>query len=324
MRDALSRAFFLALARSSLLKAGASRYGMRGPDGFARRFVGGETLNEAMDVVRELDRQGFTHTLNYLGEHVASAEVARGAAQDYLEIIERVGAAGLPCKISVKLSQIGLELDRALCADNLRRILTAAAARDGFVRIDMEGSATVDATLEIFEAVWREGLRNVGVVLQAYLHRTAADLRRIVALGARVRLCKGAYKEPSAVAYQDRADVDNAFLRLIPVLLAEGNAPAIATHDRQAIDAACRFAAERGIGADRFEFQMLFGVRRDLQAELRDRGYPVRVYVPFGREWFPYFMRRLAERPANVAFVVRSLLREQASDAPGSTPPSRR
>ena len=323
MRDALSRAFFLTLAGSSLLKAGASRYGMRGRGGFARRFVGGETLNEAMRVVEDLDRRGFTHTLNYLGEHVASAEVARGAARDYLEIIERVGAAGLPCKISVKLSQIGLELDRALCADNLRRILTAAAARDGFVRIDMEGSATVEATLGIFETVWNEGLRNVGVVLQACLHRTEADLRRIVALGARVRLCKGAYKEPSEVAYQDRADVDAAFLNLIPVLLAEGRAPAIATHDRRAIDAACRFAAEHGIGPERFEFQMLFGVRRDLQAELRDRGYPVRIYVPFGRQWFPYFMRRLAERPANVAFVARSLLRERKGDPPVS-PPSRR
>ena len=319
MRDALSRALFLALARSTLLKAGASRYGMRGGGGFARRFVGGETLNEAMRVVEDLDRQGFTHTLNYLGEHVASAEVARGAAGDYLEIIERVGAAGLPCKISVKLSQLGLELDRALCADNLRRILAAAGERDGFVRIDMEGSATVDATLDLFETVWHEGLRNVGVVLQAYLHRTEADLRRVVALGARVRLCKGAYKEPSEVAYQDRADVDDAFLRLIRVLLAEGRAPAIATHDRRAIDAACRFAAERGIGPERFEFQMLFGVRRDLQAELRDRGHPVRVYVPFGREWFPYFMRRLAERPANVAFVVRSLLREQQGDPPRGT-----
>ena len=317
MRDALSRAFFLTLARSTLLKAGASRYGMRGPGGFARRFVGGETLNEAMRVVQDLDRQGFTHTLNYLGEHVASPDVARSATQDYLEIIDRVGAAGLPCKISVKLSQLGLELDRALCADNLRRILTAAGRRDGFVRIDMEGSATVDATLEIFEAVWSDGLRNVGVVLQAYLHRTEADLRRVVALGARVRLCKGAYKEPSGVAHQDRADVDKAFLRLIPVLLAEGHAPAVATHDRQAIDAACRFAEQRGIGSDRFEFQMLFGVRRDLQAELRDRGYLVRIYVPFGREWFPYFMRRLAERPANVAFVVRSLLRERKGDPSG-------
>jgi proline dehydrogenase len=249
--------------------------------------------------------------LNHLGEHVASPPVAREATQSYLRTIETVGAAGLPCKISVKLSQIGLELDPALCTDNLRQILTAARHQGGFVRLDMEGSGTVDATIEIFETVWHEGLRNVGVVLQAYLLRTERDLQRLLALGGRVRLCKGAYKEPEEVAYQDKADVDEAFLHLMRRLLTAGQAPAFATHDPRMIDETCRFAREQGIGAEGFEFQMLYGVRRDLQTALRDRGYGVRVYVPFGVEWFPYFMRRLAERPANVGFVIRSLVYEQ-------------
>lgn len=311
MLDAISRRFFLALAHSATLKAAVSRYGMRGDDSFARRFIGGETLDEAVQVLNDLGRRGFTHTLNYLGEHVSSPTAAREATERYLDTIKTVGEAGLPCKISVKLSQIGLEVDPGLCVDNLRQILTAARHEGGFVRIDMEGSATVDATIEMFETAWHEGRRNVGVVLQAYLHRTERDLQRILALGARVRLCKGAYNEHSEVAYQDKPDVDAAFLRLMRRLLVDGQAPAFATHDPRMIDEIRRFASQQGIGADGFEFQMLYGVRRDLQTNLQDVGYHVRVYVPFGVEWFPYFMRRLAERPANVAFVAKSLAYEQ-------------
>lgn len=181
--------------------------------------------------------------------------------------------------------------------------MAATGYEGGFVWIDMEGSATVDATLEVFETIWREGLQNVGVVLQTYLHRTESDLRRVMALGGRVRLCKG--------AYQDKKDVDDAFLRLVRQLLANGHRPAFATHDPAMIDAIQRFASQKGIGSDGFEFQMLYGVRRDLQTRLREQGYRVRIYVPLGVEWFPYFMRRLAERPANVAFVVRSLVYER-------------
>ena len=314
MLDALSRTLFLTLSRSSVLKKAASRYGMRGPRGFARRFIGGETIDEAIGVVHELGQHGFTHTLNHLGEHVTSPAIARGATDEYLAIIERVAAAGLPCKISVKLSQIGLELDRSLCTQNLRRILIGAQYHGGFIRIDMEGSAMVDDTLDVFEAVWQERLRNVGVVLQAYLYRTEEDLRRVIAVGARVRLCKGAYSEPSDVAHRDKVDVDAAFVRLMRMLLTDGNYPAFATHDPRMIAAVCRFARERGMGADAYEFQMLYGVRRDLQTSLQARGYLVRIYLPFGLEWFPYFMRRLAERPANVAFVVRGLLYEQLGD----------
>ena len=311
MLDALSRRLFLTLAGSTTLKRTVSRYGMRGPHSFARRFIGGEDVDEAIALLRTLEERGFSHTLNYLGEHVATAETARTAAREYSTIIDRIGVAGLPCKISVKLSQIGLEVDRDLCVENLRQIVAASGRCGGFVRIDMEGSASVDATLDILDTMWAEGGRNVGVVLQAYLYRTAEDLARVVRLGARVRLCKGAYNEPADVAYPEKRDVDAAFVRLMKVLVAEAEYPAFATHDPGMIDATCAFARERGIGADAFEFQMLYGVRRDLQNSLLAKGHPVRIYVPFGVEWFPYFMRRLAERPANVRFVVRSLLYEQ-------------
>lgn len=309
MLDALSRSLFLALAHQPVLARFLARRGMR-PDGVARRFVGGETVDELLATLRGIDGQGFLHTFNHLGEHVRSTDVAAAAAGDYRTAIAAVAAAGMECKVSVKLSQIGLKLDRDLCLTHLRTILTVAAAHGGFVRIDMEGSGMLDATLEVFETVWDEGHRNVGIVLQAYLRRTESDLRRVIVRGASVRLCKGAYKEPSTIAYRAKADVDAAFLRLAHVLLAEGTRPAIATHDPRMHDAVRAFTCERGFDAGRFEFQMLYGVRRDLQARLRDEGYRVRIYVPFGPEWYPYFIRRLAERPENVRFVMRSLFDE--------------
>ena len=310
MLNALSRSLFLTLARRSAFASLLVRGGMRRPDSFVRRFVGGETITELVETLREIDGQGFTHTFNHLGEHVRSEEAARVAVHDYLTAIDAVASAGMECKVSVKLSQIGLELDRELCLGHLRDILAEAAKHNGFVRVDMEGSHMLDDTLDVFDIVWNEGSRNVGVVLQAYLHRTAADLRRVLERGDPVRLCKGAYNEPSAIAYRLKADVDTAFLRLMRVLLAEGTRPAIATHDPRMIDAARTFAGEQGIGPRDFEFQMLYGVRRDLQEALRDEGYTVRIYVPFGPEWYPYFMRRLAERPENVRFLVRSLVDE--------------
>ncbi len=311
MVEALSRAFFLTFANSPLLKKAVSKYGMREPHSFARRFIGGETIREVLAAVHELDRQGFAHTLNYLGEHVRTPDDARVATRDYLTTIEQVGLGDLPCKISVKLTQIGLEVDRQLCLDNLRSIARLAGNRDGFVRIDMEGSALVDATLDVFETLWSDGQRNLGIVLQSYLRRTRADLDRVMALGAPVRLCKGAYREPAAVAYPDKADVNTAFLELAEILLTTGSSPAFATHDPRMIAEVRKLARDLGVAIDGFEFQMLYGVRRDIQASLRDGGYRTRIYVPFGREWFPYFMRRLAERPANVGFVIRSLLYEQ-------------
>jgi proline dehydrogenase len=226
-------------------------------------------------------------------------------------MIGDLSAAGVARNISIKLTQLGLGVDRATSIDNLRRVLDIASTAGFFVRIDMEGSAYTDLTLETFETVWGIGYRNVGVVVQAVLRRSEQDVRRLNAIGAGVRLVKGAYREPRSVAYQHKADVDAAFLVLMRLLLSEGASPAIATHDPALIDAAKQFAASRGLGPDQFEFQMLYGIRRDLQTALAGEGYKVRIYVPFGREWFPYFMRRLGERPANVSFVVKSLLRER-------------
>ena len=226
-------------------------------------------------------------------------------------MLEKIAAAGVERNISLKLTQLGLTVDRATCVDNLRRILDAAAARDFFVRIDMENSPFTAVTLDVFETMWQQGYRNAGVVLQSYLPRSEADAARMNALGARVRLVKGAYNEPRDAAYQSKADVDASFVRIMKILLAEGAYPAIATHDPAMIDATRAFAKERGIDASKFEFQMLFGIRRDLQNSLKREGLRIRVYVPFGREWFPYFMRRLGERPANLGFVIRGVLSER-------------
>ena len=310
MIDRLSKAAFHTLARSQSLKRIASRYGMRQPDSFARRFIAGETVEEAIEAARAIEASGRTLTLDYLGESVATIAEADQATRAYLVILEKIAAAGISRNVSLKLTQLGLTVDRATCVDNLRRILDAGHGDEFFVRIDMEDSPYTQVTLDIFETMWQQGYRNVGVVLQSCLPRSATDVRRMNELGARVRLVKGAYKEPRSVAYQDKAQVDAAFVDIMRLLLAEGTYPAIATHDPVMIAATRDFAAERQISSRTFEFQMLFGVRRDLQTALRRDGYALRVYVPFGREWFPYFMRRLGERPANVGFVIRSLLRE--------------
>ena len=311
MIQSVSKAFFHALAGSKTLKRIASAYGMRQGDGFARRFIAGETITEAIAAARRIEASGMTHTLDYLGESVATMAEADAATRAYLGIIDQIVAAGIGRNLSLKLTQLGLTIDRATSVDNLRRLLDAATAQEFFVRIDMENSPFTDVTLEIFETMWQQGYRNAGIVLQSYLPRSVEDVRRMNRLGARVRLVKGAYKEPRGVAYQTRADVDAAFVELMKILLTEGTYPAIATHDPALIDATRAFAADRGIPPANYEFQMLYGVRRDLQSRLTAEGYRIRVYVPFGREWFPYFMRRLGERPANVAFVVRALLQER-------------
>lgn len=306
----VSKAFFQALAGSQGLKHLASRFGLRHPDSFARRFIAGETVEEAIAAARRLEAAGLMQTLDMLGESVATMAEADAATRSYLALIEQIVAAGIGRNISLKLTQLGLTVDRATCVDNLRRILDSAAAHDFFVRVDMEDSAFTQVTLEIFETMWQQEYRNAGIVLQSYLPRSLADVVRLIELGARVRLVKGAYNEPKGVAYQDKADVDAAFVEIMQLLLAGGKYPAIATHDPAMIAATRSFASQRGIPPERFEFQMLFGVRRDLQARLAAEGYRVRVYVPFGREWFPYFMRRLGERPANIGFVLKGILRE--------------
>ena len=305
-----SKAFFYALSRSSLLQRLASRYGMAGAAGFARRFIAGETIDDAIAASTRLESEGLLLTLDYLGESVASLDEAHAATGEYVRLMEVIVASGIERNISLKLTQLGIDVDRATCVDNLRRILEPARRHGFFVRIDMEHSHYTALTLEIFETLWEQQYRNLGVALQAYLFRTEQDVRRMNALGARVRLVKGAYKEPPSIAHQHKADVDAAFVRLARLLLDEGTYPAIATHDERNIDAVRAYAGERTIARDRFEYQMLYGIRRDLQLALVAADYRVRVYVPFGRQWFPYFMRRLGERPANLGFVVRALLRE--------------
>ena len=307
----VSKAFFQGLAASQGLKYLASRYGMRRPDSFARRFIAGESVAEAIAAARRLEAAGFSLTLDMLGESVATTAEADAATRAYIGLMDQMVEAGIGRNISLKLTQLGLPVDRATCVDNLRRILDQSAEKDFFVRIDMEQAAVTQVTVEIFETMWQQGYRNAGIVLQSYLPRSATDASRMVELGARVRLVKGAYNEPKDVAYQKKADVDAAFVDIMQRLLAGGAHPAIATHDPAMIAATETFAAERSIPPDRYEFQMLYGVRRDLQARLRDDGYRVRVYVPFGREWFPYFMRRLGERPANIGFVLRGILSER-------------
>ncbi len=273
------------------------------------RFVAGEELPEALAAIEVLRTRGLRWTVDVLGEAVTSVELATAAADRYVATIAALAEHGLEVNVSLKLSQMGLLVDRAACRANVERILAAAAARSGFVRIDMEDHTMVEATL----ALWRElrvAYPESGVVIQAALRRSAADVESLIAEGARVRLCKGAYKEPPAVAFVTKAEVDRSFAALMERLLLAGRYPAIATHDLRLIRRAIVIAREHGIGPERFEFQMLYGVRRDLQERLVREGWRVRVYVPYGREWYPYFMRRLAERPANVLFLLRSVLGE--------------
>ncbi|MEQ1758737.1 MAG: proline dehydrogenase family protein [Vicinamibacterales bacterium] len=304
-----AKGLFYALSRSARLKRFASAYGMQ-PEGFARRFIAGEHVEEAIVSARALQSQGLHLTLDYLGESVSTAEGAAAAVREYLHVMDVIVASGIERNLSLKLTQLGLTVDRMTCIDNLRSILDPAREHGFFVRIDMENSPWTAVTLDVFETLWAQDYRNLGVVLQSALHRSEDDAIRMNALGAHVRLVKGAYKEPGSVAWQKKGDVDAAYLRLMHLLIDGGTMPAIATHDPALIDTARAYAASRGLGPDRFEFEMLYGIRRDLQASLASAGHRVRIYVPFGREWFPYFMRRLGERPENLRFVVGAILHE--------------
>jgi proline dehydrogenase len=282
----------------------------------ARRFVAGQTIDEAIEVVQQLNQSGMRVTLDYLGENVSTRREAEATAQAYVDAIDRIRAAGVDSGVSLKLTAMGLDLGDAVATEMLERVVAHAAAMDPpvFVRIDMEGSDYTQRTLDIFHAL-RQRYGNLGIVVQAYLYRTAADVDALVAVGSGPRLCKGAYLEPEAIAWPEKADVDGNYLRLAEQLFddearAKGVYPAIASHDPNMIDWVVRHTAERGIGKDAFEFQMLYGVRRDLQQALVDRGYRMRVYVPYGGQWYPYFMRRLAERPENLAFILRNVVEE--------------
>jgi proline dehydrogenase len=310
MIGATSKALFHSLAQVELLQRLASRYGMR-PGGFARRFIAGETVEEAIGAVADLPGRGLRLTLDYLGESVASFDEANAAAQEYTRILNAIVQSGIERNVSLKLTQLGLDVDRATAVDNMRRILDPADRHGFFVRIDMENSPYTDRTLQVLDTLWQQGHRSLGTVIQSCLIRSPQDVRHLNGMGVRVRLVKGAYKEPKTVAFQDKAQVDAAFIELMRELLDHGHFPAIATHDPAMIDATKRYAEQQGYAKDRFEFQMLYGIRRDLQSALVAAGYGVRVYVPFGKQWFPYFMRRLGERPANVAFVLRGIVMDR-------------
>ncbi|HKJ93437.1 MAG TPA: proline dehydrogenase family protein [Longimicrobiales bacterium] len=277
----------------------------------ARRFVAGETIDDAMNAARALNEAGMTVTVDNLGESVKSQADARAAADAYLQVLDRLHADGIDGNISVKLTQMGQDISTEFLHDNVRRILARAGELDTFVRFDMEDSKHTQPTLDFVTSLWDEGYHDIGIVLQSYLRRTQDDARAASRRGMRVRLCKGAYAEPATVAFPDKKDVDANYVDTMKILLTDGTYPGIATHDPKMIEATKAFAAEQGIATDRFEFQMLYGVRRDLQGQLVQDGYRVRVYLPFGDAWYPYLMRRMAERPANLFFIVGNVLKER-------------
>ena len=286
--------------------------------GFARkmasRFVAGETVATALAAVEQLNAKGITASLDLLGESVSSEAEARDTGRQYLEILDRIEQKKLQANVSVKLTALGQDISDQLGLDVVRQVLERAKQYKSFVRLDMESSAYTDRTLDTFEQqLYPDFSENVGVVLQSSLRRTLDDVERANRLQCRVRICKGAYLEPATVAFPDKADVDRNYVDAMHRLMEHGNYPGIATHDEVIINEAKRFAKERGIASDRFEFQMLFGVRRDLQEQIVNEGYRMRVYVPFGSQWYPYLMRRLAERPANIAFMAGNIVKESLS-----------
>lgn len=275
-----------------------------------KRFIAGDTLEEALSQTEGLCERGFLASLDNLGENTTDEAAARAASEGYCRMLDRIsGSEHRPAiNISIKLTQCGLDLGDDFAEKQLREVLTFAAQRENFVRVDMEASAYTERTIAMMERVFPDH-SNTGTVLQSYLHRTTDDCHRLIRLGCRVRLVKGAYLEPASIAFQSKAKVDEMYFDQSKVLIQEGNYPAIATHDEKIIRAVCAWANGERIPKERYEFQMLYGIRRDLQDELREAGYNVRVYVPFGDSWYPYFTRRLAERPANVGFIVKAALR---------------
>jgi proline dehydrogenase len=273
------------------------------------RFVAGKTLDDALVVGRRINSEGIALTLDHLGESVTSLKEAAQARDVYIRTLSAIHENGIRGNVSLKLTQFGIDLSMEQCRANVAQLVERANELSSFVRIDMEASEYTDRTLQLVEDLHTE-YGCVGTVIQAYLRRSRADIERLSARGIRVRLCKGAYLEPASVAFPDKADVDQNYVELMKLLLEQGNYPAIATHDEKVIEQTKAYAAKRQIAADRFEFQMLYGIRRDLQRKLVAQGYRLRLYVPFGNAWFPYFMRRLAERPANVFFIARHFFRQ--------------
>jgi proline dehydrogenase len=300
------RSAILAAADSPRVQRVVQKHGMRLGAG---RFVAGETLDQCIPVLRSLNERGLAANTTLLGEGVRDEAEARAVVSAYEEVISRLVDEGLRANVALKLTHLGLELDEEVAYGNVKQLVEHAQRLGTFLRIDMEQSAFVDATLRIYRRLREDGLDNVGTVLQAYLYRSEEDLAALLPLDPNLRIVKGAYLEPAEIAYPDKADVDAAYVRLMEASLAGGGYTAVATHDERMIDRAIRFAEEHDIDRDRFEFQMLYGVRPRLQQDLAARGYKVLVATPYGPEWYPYLMRRLGERPANMLFFVRNLLR---------------
>ncbi len=306
--DHLSRSALLFLSRQSNLKDVATR--LKPFRQLAARFIAGETLEEVVDAARALTAKGLMASFDHLNEAVRSPQEARDEVKQYLRLLARIDQVGVKASVSLKLTQCGLLFDRSLALQNARAVVADATARDSFVRVDMEESAVTQATLDIVRSLHSEfGERHVGAVLQSYLRRTEEDAKALCAERVRVRLCKGAYLEGPDVAFPDKQDVDASYVRCMRILLDSGVYHGIATHDERMIDATLAYAARQQLPKGAFEFQMLYGIRRDLQEQLAKAGHPVRVYVPYGKHWYPYFMRRLAERPANLWFVMRNLMK---------------
>ena len=302
----MTKSAFLYLSNSERFKNFLTRF--KSFNNVTRRFVAGEELADAVEAIRHLNRQGISASFDHLGESITAEAETRKEVNEYLRVLDNIHDSGLDSNVSVKLTQLGLDVNQDLCYANTRRIVEAALRYDNFVRIDMEASPKSDATLQVFKRL-RAEFENVGIVIQAYLFRSEKDIEDLLKLGARIRLCKGAYKEPPSVAFPNKADVDSNYIKLTRLLLSSGGYHGIATHDEKLIFATAQFAKERAIPSDKFEFQMLYGIRRDLQEKLVREGYRVRVYVPYGRYWYPYFMRRLAERPANLWFVLKNVIK---------------
>lgn len=302
----LTRSALIYLSRQEGLKEFAARFGLFKK--LTTRFIAGETINEAIAAIREINARGCTASFDHLNEGVHNATATEAEVAEYLNVLALIDDTGIKSNVSIKLTQFGLEIDPDLAYRNARRIVEEAVRRGNFVRIDMEGSKVTQLTLDVFNRLRSEfGLNDVGIVVQSYLYRTKDDVSTLLKIPARIRLCKGAYDEPAEVAYPEKKDVDNNYVRVMQMLLASGVYHGIATHDPKMIDATIDFAQREGVGKDAFEFQMLYGIRRDLQEQLARDGYGMRVYVPYGKHWYPYFMRRLAERPANIWFVLKNL-----------------
>ena len=304
----ISRSALIWLSRQEGLKEFATRFGFFRK--LTTRFVAGETIDDAITYIRQINAENCTASFDHLNESVGSEAEAEREVTEYLNILAKITDTGIRSNVSIKLTQFGLGLDPELAYRNARRVVEEARNRGNFVRVDMEDSNVTQVTIDIFKRLRAEfDLNDVGIVLQSYLRRTYADAQDLIKLPARIRICKGAYNEPPEVAFPDKKDVDANYVKVMQLLLSSGTYHGIATHDPKMIDATIDFVQREGVGKEKFEFQMLFGIRRDLQRQLARDGYNVRIYVPYGKHWYPYFMRRLAERPANVWFVLKNVLK---------------